>query len=533
MPIISCNSDRSKRKSSISSYVLIPGLLIMAAALLFTPSLPQTAPTAEAAGQELTIAFGVDPDTLDPAEAVTSPSNMVSLHMLETLFERSPEGEIEPLLARDYQVLEEGQEYEITLREGIEFHDGTYFDAEAVKYNLERIIEEEGPNAFLIDRLDEIEIKDDYRLRLRTEEPFAPLITNLANQAIAMISPAALEEYGEDISSNPVGTGPFVFSEWSPGEEIIVERNEKYRGGVPELERLSFEIVPEDSARVIMVETGEADAIMGVPPQDRERLVELEEVEVVEIPSMRTMFTGFNTQREPFDDPQIRRALNYAVDSETIVSQLLNGAGIPSQAPIAPSVFGHSEEEIYSHDPDRAEEMLAEAGYEDGFSANLYHPVGRYMEDEIIAQAIQSQLADIGVEVELITMEWTTLLETIAQPPEEAEHDMYLLGFSSGTGDADYSLYSLFHSSQWPPAGNAFSYYENEELDELLEKARLVSDPAERENIYADASQLIWQEAPWIFLHSEVQLNAVRENVEGLIHYPEEYISARDARIVE
>lgn len=481
-------------------------------------------------GGDLSIAIGSDPESLDPAKAQSSPAAMVMIHSIENLFDMTPEGEIVPELAKDYDISEDGREFEIYLREGIRFHNGEYFDAEVVKFNLERLLDEVSPFAFLIDQISEIEVVDDYTVRIQTEEPFAPLITNLSSHGfMGMVSPRAVEEYGEDFSANPVGTGPFEFVEWTRGEEIVLKRNEDYWGDNAYLDTVTFKIIPEDASRVVQVETGEVDAAMFVPPRERNRLLEVEDINIVEESSLRTIYTGLNTKIEPLDDARVRRALNYAVNNQAIVEEIMQGAGRPSDAPVAPGTFGYAAQDRYDYDPEKAEKLLAEAGYEDGFETTLHHPVGRYMMDETIAEAIQGQLAEVGVEVELETMEWVTYLEFISEPPEESQHEMYILGWGNMTGDSDNGLYPLFHSSEWGPKGFDYTYFGNEEVDELLDQARLTPDPEEREEVYKNAIEIIWDEAPWIFLHSEMQINAVREGVEGLLHHPREYIFAGEA----
>ncbi|MGM0415227.1 MAG: glutathione ABC transporter substrate-binding protein [Bacillota bacterium] len=485
-------------------------------------------------GGELNVAIGSNPESLDPARASSSPAAMVMIHVMENLFDMSPEGEIIPNLAKDYQMSEDGTEFEINLREGVEFHDGTKFDAEAVKFNLERMLEGTSPFTFLINKISEIEIVDEYTVVIHTEEPFAPLIPNLsAHGFMAMASPEAVKEHGEDFTNNPVGTGPFEFVRWEQGEMIILERNENYWGDDVYLDRVTFSIVPEDSTRVILVETGEADVAMFVPPRERDRLAGADGVNVVELSSLRTIYAGFNVTKEPLDDIRVRQAINYAIDNQAIVEQVMQGAGRPSDSPVAPGTLGYAAQEEYDYQPEKAKELLAEAGYPDGFEITFHHPVGRYMMDETIAQAIQSQLAEVGIEAKLETLEWATYLEFTGASKEESEHEMYLLGWGNMTGDSDNGIYPLFHSSQNVPNGSDRSYYENEEVDRLLDEARMAADVTERENLYADAIEIIWEEAPWLFLHSEMQINAVREGVEGLLHHPREYVSVKEAYITD
>ncbi len=506
--------------------------LVVVLALFLAVTLVMPSGLAAREGGDLDIALNTDPESLDPVEASSSPAATVMLHSLETLFDMTEDMELEPLLAEDYEISEDGLEYDLYLREGVYFHDGHYFDAEVVKYNIERLQDEEAVFSFLVDPVQEIEVVDDYHARLHLDEPFAPLLINLSHDFISMISPDAAEEAGDD-DADPVGTGPFEFVEWTRGEEVVLERYDDYWGDNAYLDTVTFNIVPEDSTRVVQVETGEADVAVFIPPYERERLEAEPDVEVVQTESLRTIYAGFHTRNEPFDDVRVRQAFNYAIDKEAIVEQILEGAGRPSDAPIAPGIFGYSEQEKYEYNPERAQELLAEAGYEDGLEITFHHPEGRYTMDATIAQAIQSQLADVGVEAQLETMEWTTYLDFLERSPEEAEHEMYLLGWGTVTGDADYGLYSMFHSSEWAPAGSDYTYLGHEEVDELLEAAQ--SDPGEdnREEYYAEATEIIWEEAPWLFLHRDDQMNAVRDGVEGIVFHPREQVISAEAYFAE
>lgn len=503
----------------------LPVLFLLMAFLLLAPQ----SLLAQRTGGELNFAIGTDPEMIDPVRATSSPAAMVMVHMMETLFEYTEEGEIIPLLAKGYHVSEDGLVWDLYLNEGITFHDGTPFNAEAVKYSLERM--RGAVYSFLIDEIKDMEVVDEYTIRLKTDEPFAPILAHLSHNFVSIVSPAAVEKYGEDFNENPVGTGPFIFESWSRGEKLSLVRNDDYWGDNAYLDRINFLIVPEDSTRVVLLETGEADAIMRVPPRDVDRLQGRDGIDVLSIPSVRTIYIGFNFQREPFTDKRVRQAFNYAVDKEAIVTHILGGAGRPSDAPISPGLFGYAPQPPYEYNPEKARELLAEAGYEEGLKVTFHHPVGRYLMDETISQAVQSQLAEVGVDCELITLEWATYLEVTGKSVEEAEQQMYMLGWGCVTGDADYGLFSMFHSTQWRPHGPGRSYYKNERADELLELARVTPDEEARQAAYAEAIEIIWQDAPWLFLHSESQLNGVRTHVKGLVHHPNEFISAIGAWI--
>jgi len=480
-------------------------------------------------GGELVIAFGTDPESLDPNKISSAPAGMVLTHIAETLVTMTEELEIAPLLAESWEFSEDAKVLTLYLRRGVVFHDGTPFNAEAVKINLERF--QKAVFRFLIyPRVQNVEVVDEYTVRLHLDMPFAPLLAHLSHNFIAMISPKQIAELpeGQDIMA-PVGTGPFKFDKWVRGEYVKIVRNDNYWGQKPYVDSVVFRIVPSDATRLVLLETGQVHAIMRVPPPDAPRVAATPGLELVKVPSVRTIYIGFNCQRPPFNDPRVRQALNYAVDKEAIVQEILSGMGGVSDAPIMPLVFGHSPQPVYPYDPEKARKLLDEAGVPRGFKCTLYHPTGRYMMDAAIAEAVQAYLREVGIEAELITMEWAAYLAFLRKPVEEATYDMFLLGWGCVTLDADYGLFALLHSGEWPTKGWANTFYKNPRVDELLELGRVTVDPEVRKAIYAEAIQLIWQDAPWLYLHYEVQLNAQSTKVKGLIHHPREYILAHRA----
>jgi ABC-type transport system substrate-binding protein len=265
-----------------------------------------------------------------------------------------------------------------------------------------------------------------------------------------------------------------------------------------------------------------------VPPAEAARLAANPDIEVVTTPGLRTIYIFFNVTEEPFTDVRVRQAVNYAVDVESIVRDLFDNAALVSEAPFAPPIFGYSAQTPYARDVDRAKELLEEAGIEPGTKVVLYHPTGRYIQDALVADAVRSQLREVGLEVELQTLEWPQYVPTVRKEKPENDVQFAMLGWGTPTMDADYALFALFHSSQIPPGFNG-AFYENPEVDALLDEARTNPDPAARQQAYADAIAIIWEDAPWLFLYSEVQLTAVRDNVQGFLVHPNERLIATDA----
>ncbi len=495
-----------------------------------------------AEGQDLVVAIGAEPESLDSLKMTSAPAATVSEHMVENLVQLGVDGSLNPSLAESWEPAEDGLSWVLYLREGVSFHDGTPFNAEAVKYNLDRFLakgdfegQDQAAYAFLLGRVTDIEVVDEYTVQINLNAIFAPFVSHLTHSFIGMHSPASLEALGDGESVEaPVGTGPFKYVSWDRGEQIVMERNEDYWGNAPRLDTVTFKFVPEASSRVIMLETGEAHAIMAVPPTEIPRLEAHEDIDVVFQSSVRVIYAGFNLERDLFKDVRVRQALNYAIDKEAIISTIFQGVGEPSSAPIQPAVFGYSTVGPYEYNPEKAKELLAEAGYPDGFEIEFYHPTGRYPQDSTVAEAVQAMLAEVGITANMTTRDWPTYLAEVITAPDLVNHDVFMLGWGTVTLDADYGLYALFHSSQWPTAEsmmNNITYYNNAEVDALLEEARVTPDRTIREGLYKQALEIIWDEAPWIFLHNEGQVNGVRSNVKGLIHHPVENILAWDAYI--
>jgi ABC-type transport system substrate-binding protein len=494
------------------------------------PTPPPAEEPAPPTGQTLTIASGTDVENLNIRRVTSSPSFSVLEHIYEPLFSMTPEGELEPLLAESIDPGDEEFSWVIRLRQGVSFTDGTPFNAEAVKANLDWILTADPAPvfAFLIDRIEDVVVVDEYTVQLNLGTDFAPLAAHLSHGAIAMVSPRLLEQ-GDDVMNNTTaGTGPYILGNWTVDEAVTLTRNPDYWGNAPAIETVVFRVIREDGARIVEVEAGTVDIAVRIPPAEAARLEANPNINIVETPGLRTIYIFFNVTNEPFTDVRVRQAVNYAVDVEGIVRDLFEGAARVSDAPIAPAVFGYSAQTPYARDVDRARELLREAGVAEGTTVTLYHPTGRYIQDALVADAIRSQLREVGLNAELRTIEWAQYVPHVRRPAPENDIQFAMLGWGTVTMDADYGLFALFHSSEHPPGFNG-SFYENPEVDRLLDEARIVVDEEERRRLYDEAISIIWEDAPWLFLYSEVQLTAIRNNVDGFIVHPDESLIATEA----
>ncbi|MFQ6077158.1 MAG: ABC transporter substrate-binding protein, partial [Candidatus Bathyarchaeia archaeon] len=385
----------------------------------------------------------------------------------ETLTRVNPTGEeptVLPLLATSWEVSpDDPNTWIFHLREGVKFHDGTPFNAEAVKVNIERMLNPEnkagGRSAFTM--ITSVEVVDEYTVAITSDSPFMDLPGNLAYSVMCINSPTQLEKLGEEnYYTYPIGTGPFKFVEHKKGEEVRLEANEEYWGGRPFLDEFVMKPIPETPSRIMALEAGEVDVAYHVPPRDAQRFKENPDlgIEVLNPPSQRRIFVGMNNLWGPFKDVRVRQALNYAVDQQAIIDNILLGLTIPMDSPMPPSAACYSPIMQYEYNPDKAKELLAEAGYPDGFKATLRYGEGRYLLDSEVVQAVAAYLADVGVEVEVIPLEWGTYIGEIWKPPEENETQLFFIGWGLPTLTADMGV-GFFTTDAWAPASLNSMFY--------------------------------------------------------------------------
>jgi peptide/nickel transport system substrate-binding protein len=456
----------------------------------------------------LVVAMQADARSLDPHATNDQPSARVMKQIYETLMHQSEELDISLGLATGYEVVSP-TEYVFTLKQGVKFHNGEELTAHDVKYTFERMRQVNAPGGFLVDALDRVEVVDNYTAKMVLKFPFGPFITHLAHPATAIVNRKAVEAMGEDYGRNPVGTGPFKFVEWRSGDSITVERFNDYHGQNAAAEQVRFRIISEDTNRAIALETGEVDIIYDVNPNDFGGLTQLPDLTTFQTTGLTTFYLGFNVAKAPFDDLKVRQAINLALDVDLATEVAFQGYATAAKGPLAPTVlFANQDLPGYGYDPTRAKQLLAEAGYPNGFSTTIWtndNPIRvRY------AEIFQEQLAEVGIRTTIEIMEFAPYLDRTAQ----GEHDMFMLGWVAVTGDADYGLYSLFHSTQFGDAGNR-TFWANAEVDRLLDLAKQSPDFAERERAYARAQEIVFEEAPWVFLAFRDDLNATRKWVEG------------------
>ncbi len=492
----------------------------------------------------LVIGLEAEPTSFDAHQLSDYNSSRAAMELYDQLV-RFKDGstEIEPSLAEKWNISDDGLEYVFTLRKDVKFHDGTDFNADAVKFSIERQIDENHPMHhtgqyayadFTFGMVEEVEVLGEYEVKIVLNEPFAPFLSNLAMHSASIVSPEAVEKYQEDFTKNPVGTGPYKFVSWNPGVEVILEKNEEHFRDKPTISKLIFKPISEAQTRLAELESGNIDLIVNVPPDDLVRLEGSDKVQKIEDAGMHVWWTAFNTQKEPFNNVKVRQAFNYAVNKEAIVDSLLQGTGELANSPVPPNVWGHNPNvKNYPYDPEKAKELLVEAGYPDGFEVNYWIPEsGSGMQQpQVMAAAIQADLAQVGVKLNIQTFEWGTYLDKVFVPIEEAEMDLHQMSWIGDNGDPDNFLYILLSGEQWPLKGFNDSYYNNDEVNQLLKEARVTSDKAERTKMYEKVQEIVMEEAPWLVLDYEKQIVLANPNLVDFKLHPTGVFRFSNAKI--
>ena len=479
--------------------------------------------------KDMLIAVNAEIISLDPHNISDTLSVSATRTMYETLLEHNNNMELEMALAKDYEISEDGLEYTFHIKEGVEFHDGTSLNAEAVKYNFDRVLDEEKNlrrrRNFL--QVDSVEVEDEYVLKINLKEPFTPMLDRVAS--LSIISPKALEEFGDQgIITNPVGTGPYIYEQWTTGDRLVLKTNENYWRSGPGIEKLTIMPVLENGARIAMLQTGEADFIYPMPTEQVSMVSSNSDIEIIESMSTIARFTFINTSKDIFSDVRVRKAMNHAIDKEAYANIVRGGYSTALTSHVPESINYHSAQTPYEYNPEKARELLADAGYPEGFKTHIWAP--NDTENMRGMEFISQQLAQIGIEAEVIPMEEGTLSNSIysAQTPEESTVNMWYVSWSAF--DFDGATRSLFHSTNIPPAAPNVSYYMNPLADDLIDRGATEVNSQERAKIYGDLQEIIWEDAPWIFLGSDTLLAAKRTSTEGIFVGPSGAINAREAK---
>ena len=496
-----------KESAQRRSMLLLFSMLLLAVLLCSQATANTQADEQVQRGGTLTVALDSDVIGIDPHGASAGVDRSVYTSIFNTLVTVDEGLNIVPELAESWETPDDTT-YIFNLREGVKFHDGTDFNAEAVKKNFDWILDPENasPRRPELSAIEEVTVLDDYTVEVKLKHPFTPFLSIITDRAGYVVSPTARETYGKDFTRNPVGTGPFKFVEHVRDDHITFERFEDYwEDGLPYLDRIVYRPMPDSTAALINLKTGAADFLYSVDPKDVQDIESTSGVSYLEGPSVGYQGLWINTANGPLANECLREAVAHAVNREMLLNIAYRGVGQVANGPVPPSSWAYNPETpAPQYDPELAKQKLAECGQPDGFAMVL--KVANTPLGQLVTQLIQAQLAEVGIEVEIQTLEFGALL----QAGSENDFDALSLGWS-GRIDPDGNIEPIFHSQ------GAFNYgrYNNPEVDRLIEEGRQATDRSERTRIYQELTEIINEDAAYIFTYFEPAAFAKIDAVSG------------------
>lgn len=484
-------------------------------------------PSAFAVGKD-TLVVGVTSDihTLDPAVSSDNYDWRQIYPSYDRLVKYKVVGgkgstEVEPMVAESWSVSPDGKVWTFKIRKGIKFNDGTSLDAKAVKFAFERTLKIGKGPADNIGAIDSMRVKDDYTLEVTLKNPYGPFLQTLATDAACIVNPRIMK-YEKDgdlaqgwLSQHTDGSGPFILVDWKRGERAVLEAKRNYWGGAPKIKKVIIRFMSESADRRMALERGDIDIAESILVDQIPALEKNPDLVVNKYPAQLVEYVYLNCQKKPLDNVLVRQALNYAIDYNGIIKHVLQGNGVQMRGPVPAGMWGHKADAFqFKRDIVRGKELLKKAGFEKGLKLTLIYSERRATWEQI-ATVMQSNFADIGVELKMELMANPTLRDKI----DRGNFQLCLGAWSPDFADPFMFMNFWFDSKKWGLPGNR-SFYKNDKVDGLIRKAAQLSDQAERVKLYYEAQDIIMKDAPYIFLYQVKTIVPMRKNVKGYIYNP-------------
>jgi len=482
-------------------------------------------------GGTLRVGLEADPPNMDPHRSTAAVDRQVYQNLYNKLMDTDENLQIVPMLATSWSISADGRTVTFKLRQGVRFHDGTPFGAEAVKYNIDRMQDPKFPSARRSELLpvQNVTVVDPYTVAFGLAKPYSPLLYVLTDRAGMMVSPAEAQKAGANFALHPVGTGPFSFVEKIPQDHITLQRNPDYWvKGQPLLDRVIYRPFTDDNARVANVKSGDIDIINLVPlPQvkqlEREAKQPGARFKLLEHGAFWWYGIWLNTTKPPFDNKLLRQAFSATIDRNAIANVVLQGAAYPAYSFFPNGTPAYDPTwKIPPRNVPLAKEKLQSAGYPRGFELTLLHAPGQ--QDAAVAQAVQSMAAEVGIQVKIQIVEFGAILQQGAQ----LQHQAILLGWS-GRPDPDFDIYPFMTQS----GIGSFNYagYTNPRVQTLLDAARLLNDMNQRRRAYREVTQILADDLPYVWLYFPKEYKLMSTRVQGFIHVPDGMMRFRTVRL--
>ncbi|HWI61973.1 MAG TPA: glutathione ABC transporter substrate-binding protein [Symbiobacteriaceae bacterium] len=473
---------------------------LLAASLFFmtacggspAPTSSSTPAATAPAEQKAVIAVGGEAATLDPHKTFSGNAFVVTNQIYESLLSRGTDGSLQPRLATEWKSVNDTT-WEFKLRQGVKFQDGTPFNAEAAKFSVERLKnpETKGPGAYIVTMIKEIKVVDEYTVQFITDKPFAPLPAHLAHPVAAIVSPQGAKG---DLGKSPVGTGPFKLKEWKAGDSVTLVANADYWGGKPKLETVVMRVIPEAGTQLVELKAGTVDLISGIQPEKFNEVAGDKQTTATKFLGWGSFYLTFNTKEGPTAKKEVRQAIARAIDRKGMVETLRAGMAELANSPVPKTVFGASSTlQPISYNVNEAKELLKQAGVTTPLKLKLQ--TYENAETKQIAGAIQAQLKEIGIDLEVVV----TDSAAFTKDSLKADHGLLLSSWGTVTMDADYAFWAWYQSGQHQADNKAF--YANAEVDKLLADARGTADEKARLAAYQKVQEIVQVDLPYLPLY--------------------------------
>ncbi|HXG49861.1 MAG TPA: ABC transporter substrate-binding protein [candidate division Zixibacteria bacterium] len=473
-----------------------------------------------ASKDRLTILSSIGLDSLNPYAISASPHYGIWQHMIEPLVEVNyARKEYYGVLAESWEF--QGKKWVFRLRKGVRFHDGSPFTAKDVVYSVHRIrTDKRSLQASNFADVTEVQAPDDHTVVFTTREPSAVLLDRLYNRF--MISKAAADKYGDQADQHPIGTGPYKFVSWQRDGNLVLTRNEDYWGRKPDIKEIVLRRVKEDAGRVAGLLAGQGDVINNVPVEELSRLENHPRVRAEKVEGLRMYFLAMNVTHKPFDNKAVRQAFNYAVDPSAIIKHVYEGNGYVMNGPLGANVIGYDPKiRRYPHDPKKARELLAAAGYGSGLEVKLYFSPDRYPKAREVCQVIADQLGKAGVKVELVSQEFVIFWGK--EGVNGGKLPFYYVGRPAIDADTVFDQY-------YRSGVTRRVQYKNPEFDRLIDEEQKTGDPKKRVALLQQAGRILMEDVPLVPLYTLAEIYGVARNVVWRPR-PDEKVLAADMRI--
>ena len=507
---------------------MIAKRILMAALALLLLATPTWAAT------DLIYASESTAKSLDPHDTSDTYSGAIERAICQGLMGFDKNLNIVPLLAESYSFNEDATQFTFKLRRGITFQDGAPFNAEAVRVNVARLMTGKYKRSSLMKPVKELVVIDDYTVRFDLKEPFGAFVNAIAHPGSLILSPKALETYGDDVSKHPVGTGPYILDEWVSGSHVRIKKNPNYWRGDVKVDSITFRPIPESGSRLAMLRAGQAHYIYPMPAELLKVAEKDKNIDIIKQPSIIARYLVMNTRYKPLSDVRVRQAINYALDKQAIIKIAWGGAATQLDSIIPPNLQFYKKQYPWPYDLKKAKELMKAAGYEKGFKVVFLTPnaSNRLRATEMV----QQQLQKIGITGQIQSMDIASFYNKLEGHRVTDPDPVPFIGFggwSASTGDADWGTRPLIATEAFPPAMSNFGFFSDAKVDGFIAGGLASAAPDVRRKAYADLQDYVWDQAPWGYLFVDTMVAAKSKKLKGIYPMPDGAFSVEEAELMK